>query len=138
MSTCQLHPGNLPQPHPCVAKKWQTKQWRAALCSPIPVFPAVTFLWQICTPVPMGSTPQREASPSHHGQSELPPTAAGKALFQCLSRANRTEKITQIDPVCSCHYMTFDSGSLELLLKPERVALSTFQSCRFGPSWVCK
>lgn len=33
-----------------------------------------------------------------------------------------------MDPVCSCHDVTFDSGSLELFLKPERAALSTSQS----------
>lgn len=37
-----------------------------------------------------------------------------------------------MDPVCSCHDVTFDWGSLELFLQPERAALSTSQS--FGQS----
>lgn len=129
MNIFQLHLGKLPQPQPCIPKPWQTKQCRTALCSPFPDFPAGTFLWQICILSRQKPAPHsRQGQSDHTVSSHLPHLQEVFIAVPLQSKQKR--KQFKVDPVCSCHYVTFDSGSLELLL--ERAALSTSQSCRLG------
>lgn len=139
MNMCQLHLGKLPQPHPLYSHVLANNSSVKLHFVPHSLFfllwhslgkPAVLPLLLLRQkPAPHTKQGQSDHTMSSHFPVPMASHNCRRFLFKCLSRTNRKENNWN----WSCLFLPLcDLWSLELLLKPERAALSTFQSCRFG------
>lgn len=116
MNMCQLHLGKLPQPHPLYSHVLANNSSVKLHFVPHSLFFLLCHSLGKPAVLPLLLLRQKPAPHTKQGQSDhtmsshFPVSMASHNCRRFLSAfPERTEKkIIEIDPVCSCHYVTFD------------------------------